>query len=129
MSEINVTPMVDVMLVLLVIFIITAPLLTRDVKVDLPKAEGAQSVQAARKLVVTMQLTGQIQVDGGDVDAHSLEDIFRQAADNDKATELQLRADSALPYGKVVEVMGLAHKAGLQRIGFVAQSPVQGPKK
>ena len=123
MSEINMTPLIDVMLVLLVIFIITAPLLVGSVKVELPKAEGAKSADVPQFVALAIDKTGQVFVDGQPLTLDALGATLKLTAQKNPQTEVQLRADTAVPYGRVVEVMGLAHKAGLSRLGFVAQTP------
>lgn len=122
MSEINMTPLVDVMLVLVVIFIITAPLLVSAVKVDLPKAAGAATLEAPKFIAITLDRSGQVYVDDQPLDAQAVLAALRQAAQRQPDTEVRLRADAAVPYGRVVEVMGQAHLAGLHRIGFVADA-------
>ena len=121
MSEINVTPLVDVMLVLLVIFMLTAPLLTSAIRLDLPQAEGLQSGQAPQSVTVVMDARGQLFFNDQRVDAAALARQFEAAARRNPDTEVQLRVDEAVPYGQVVGLMGAAQKAGLSRIGFVAQ--------
>ena len=121
MSDINMTPLVYVMLVLVVIFILTAPLLASAIRLDLPRAEGTAPAAAPRALTLVLDRQGQLFVDDQPVPsaaalARRLGEVAQAAPD----TELQLRADAAVPYGRVVEVMGAAHAAGLQRIGFVA---------
>ena len=121
MSDINVTPLVDVMLVLVVIFIITAPLLASSIKLDLPRTDAAKATSVPRFVTLVIDKSGQAFLNDRslalDELAHSLSQTARQNPD----TEVQLRADAAVPYGKVVEVMGLAQRAGLVRIGFVAE--------
>ena len=121
MSEINVTPLVDVMLVLVVILIITAPLLASSIRLDLPKAEGTQSADAPRFVTVVVDKAGRLFLDDKPLPAAQLAQRLAAQAKANPETELQLRADEGVPYGRVVEVMGLAHKAGLTRIGFVAE--------
>ena len=121
MSDINMTPLVDVMLVLVVIFIITAPLLVGAVKVDLPKSEGTSVASDAAFVALSIDRTGQVFVDDQALQAGPLATVLHTAARKNPETEVQLRADSAVPYGRVVEIMGMAHKAGLYRIGFVAE--------
>jgi biopolymer transport protein TolR len=121
MSEINVTPLVDVMLVLVVIFIITAPLLASSIRLDLPKAEGTQPGDAPRFVTLVVDQSGQLFLNDKPVAAAQLAEQLAAAAKQNPETEIQLRADQGVPYGKVVEVMGLAHQAGLSRIGFVAE--------
>jgi len=123
MSEINMTPLIDVMLVLLVIFIITAPLMVSAVKVDLPRAEGAQAVETPKFVAVSIDKAGQLFLDDRPLNADALATSLAAAAQRNAQTEVQLRADTSVPYGRVVEVMGLAQKAGLNRIGFVAETP------
>ncbi|MCD6079436.1 MAG: biopolymer transporter ExbD [Ramlibacter sp.] len=123
MSDINVTPLVDVMLVLVVIFIITAPLLASSIRLDLPKADGAQPGDAPRFVTVVLDKAGQVFVNDKPVTAPQLAEQLAAAAKANPETEIQLRADQAVPYGRIVEVMGLAHRAGLTRIGFVAEQP------
>ena len=119
MSEINVTPLVDVMLVLLVIFILTAPLLASSIKLDLPKSAAAQPGEAPRALTLVVDRTGQIFLADQPIAPEQLAQALRQAEQAKPDTELRLRADAQVPYGRIVEVMGLAHQAGLNRIGFV----------
>ena len=121
MSEINVTPLVDVMLVLLVIFMLTAPLLTSAIRLDLPQAEGLQSGEAPQSVTVAMDAKGQVFFNDQPVDAAALAQRFEATARRNRETEVQLRVDEAVPYGQVVVLMGAAQKAGLSRIGFVAQ--------
>ena len=121
MSDINVTPLVDVMLVLVVIFIITAPLLASSIRLDLPRAEGTQPNDVPRFVTVVLDKKGQLFLDDKPVDAPGLAQALAAAAKQNPDTEIQLRADEGVPYGRVVEVMGLANKAGLNRIGFVAE--------
>jgi biopolymer transport protein TolR len=120
MSEINVTPLVDVMLVLVVIFIITAPLLASSVRLDLPKTEAAKPSDAPLFVTVVLDRSGQAFVDDKATSTEQLAQRLAQAAKANPDTEIQLRADAGVPYGRVVEIMGAAQKAGLNRIGFVA---------
>ncbi len=122
MSEINVTPMVDVMLVLLVIFILTAPLLASSIKLDLPQTDAAQPFDAAQFVTLVVDKTGQVFINDKPVSPEQLQSSLAQTAGQNPDTEVQLRADEAVPYGKVVEVMGMVQKAGLNRIGFVADT-------
>jgi len=127
MSEINVTPLVDVMMVLLVIFIITTPLMVRALKLDLPKAAPAPTGVAQRVIAVAINAQGEIFLDQEAIDMDALARAFqtraRQAAQSgaDEWPEVQMQADVKVPYGQVVEVMGLAQQAGLSRIGFVTE--------
>ena len=121
MSEINVTPLVDVMLVLVVIFIITAPLLASSIRLDLPSTEAAKPNEAPKFVTVVIDKAGQVYFNDQPVDQPALARQLAEAAKRNPDTEVQLRADTTVPYGRVVEVMGVAQKAGLSRIGFVAE--------
>ncbi|MEN9888847.1 MAG: putative biopolymer transport protein [Pseudomonadota bacterium] len=123
MSEINVTPLVDVMLVLLVIFMLTAPLLTSAVRLDLPSAEAPPAAATPATLTLALNAQGELFLNDRPLTAEQLRQRLQAVARANPETELQLRADQALAYGQVVEVMALAQKAGLSRIGFVAQPP------
>jgi len=121
MSEINVTPLVDVMLVLVVIFIITAPLLASSIRLDLPSTEAAKPNEAPKFVTVVIDKAGQVYFNDQPVAQPALARQLAEAAKRNPDTEVQLRADTTVPYGRVVEVMGEAQKAGLNRIGFVAE--------
>lgn len=123
MSEINVTPLVDVMLVLVVIFIITAPLLASSIRLDLPRTDAATPQEVPKFVTLVVDKAGQAFFNDAPVTPVQLAERLSQAAAANPDTEVQLRADEAVPYGRVVEVMGAAQKAGLNRIGFVAQPP------
>jgi biopolymer transport protein TolR len=127
MSDINMTPLVDVMLVLVVIFIITAPLMTSSIKLDLPKTEAAKPVEAPKFVTLVVDKTGQIFLGDQVTTLDQLTESLNKTAKANPDTEVQLRADETVPYGRVVEVMGIAQKAGLNRIGFVAQQQVKQP--
>ena len=121
MSEINVTPLVDVMLVLLVIFILTAPLLASSIKLELPRTNAAKATQAPQFVTLVVDRAGAIFVNDQPVTLGALQASLLQTAAQNPDTEVQLRADAAVPYGQVVAVMGAAQNAGLMRIGFVAE--------
>jgi biopolymer transport protein TolR len=129
MSEINVTPLVDVMLVLVVIFILTAPLLASSIKLDLPKTEAAKPGDAPKFVTLVVDKAGQAFLDEQPLALDALAIQLVRTAKANPDIEVQLRADAAVPYGRIVQVMGLAQKAGLNRIGFVADaSPDDAPK-
>ncbi len=121
MSDINVTPLVDVMLVLVVIFIITAPLLASAIRLDLPRTDAAKAVAAPQFVTLVVDKSGQAFLNDRPLPLEELARRLTQTATQNPDTEVQLRADESVPYGKVVEVMGVAQKAGLSRIGFVAE--------
>ncbi len=120
MSEINVTPLVDVMLVLVVILIITAPLLASSIKLDLPRTDAAKAGEAPKFVALVVDKSGQVFLDDKPLAIEALAIALAQTAKSNPDTEVQLRADAAVPYGRIVEVMGTAQQAGLNRIGFVA---------
>jgi biopolymer transport protein TolR len=123
MSEINVTPLVDVMLVLLVIFILTAPLLASSIKLELPKADATATGNAPQSVTLVVDANGAVFLNDQPISMAALRTRLLQAATESPDTEVQLRADARVPYGRVVEVMGVAQQAGLSRIGFVAEPP------
>jgi len=120
MSEINMTPLIDVMLVLLVIFIITAPLMTSSLKLDLPKSDAARPADTPQFVSVAIDPKGALYFGDDAVDAAEFERRIRDAARQNPQTEVQLRADRSVPYGRVAELIGTVQKAGLSRIGFIA---------
>lgn len=122
MSDINMTPLIDVMLVLLVIFMLTAPLLVRGMKVDLPGLQQAQGIKVARFAAVSIDVSGQAYLETQALSDAALAAALLQMAQNQPDAEVQLRIDAAVPYARVLAVMGLAQKAGLTRIGFVADA-------
>ena len=121
MSDINMTPLVDVMLVLVVIFIITAPLLASSIKLDLPGTDAAKPNDAPRFVTVALDAQGKLFLNDKPVNAAELAQQLADSGKKNPDTEVQLRADQTVPYGRIVEVMGAAQKAGLNRIGFVAE--------
>ncbi|MDD3786863.1 MAG: biopolymer transporter ExbD [Hydrogenophaga sp.] len=122
MSDINVTPMVDVMLVLLVIFIIAAPLMASRIEVDLPKEEApvrSDTIEREPHVQLGLDAEGRVWWDDEPVADGALEQRLRQAALDDQATEVWLQADQHVPHGRVLAIMAMAQRAGLSRIGFV----------
>ena len=127
MAEINTTPLVDVMLVLLIIFIITAPLLTHSVNVDLPRASSAPVEHKPATLQVSIDADGKVSLAGEAVSPTELESRFRDAVGRDAQVEMHLMADRTTRYESVAETMSAARRAGLSKIGFVTQ-PVTGSR-
>jgi biopolymer transport protein TolR len=121
MSDINMTPLIDVMLVLLVIFMITAPLMASSLKLDLPKVDAAQPAQAPEFMRVSMNSQGQLYLDDKPVEVAALAARARDLARQNSQAEVQLRADKNVPYGRVAELINTVQKAGLSRIGFVTE--------
>ena len=119
MAEINVVPLVDVMLVLLVIFIITAPLLTHSVKIDLPKASSSPNITQPEHIEFALREDSSLYWNGEPVTMDVLAPRFAAAAKQNSNMELHIRADKHVHYEQVARVMSIAAKAGLVRIGFV----------
>ena len=119
MAEINMIPLIDVMLVLLVIFIITAPLLTHSVKIDLPRASSNPNITRPDHIELGIREDGTVYWNGEPVSSADLARRLAGAAARQPQPELHIRADRMARYEKVAQVMSLAAKAGLSRIGFV----------
>ncbi len=117
LSEINVTPLVDVMLVLLIIFMVTAPLLQQGIDVNLPQAKGKEMAPAER-VVITVKKDGKIYVDKKQTAVTQLKSMFTPKTDRD----VFLKADKDVPYGLVVEVMGELREVGIERLGMITES-------
>jgi biopolymer transport protein ExbD len=120
MSDMNVVPLVDVMLVLLVIFIVTAPLLTHSVKIDLPKASSSVNITKPEHIEFGIRESGDLFWSGEAVTLDNLPQRFAAEALKEPQPEMHIRADRHVQYEKVAQVMALAAKAGLVRIGFVS---------
>ena len=123
MSEINVTPMVDVMLVLLVVFMITAPLLTVGVPVDLPKTEASRIVGQDEPLVITVRADGKLYLQDTEIDMAQLVPRLNAVTENRKDTRIFVRGDKAIAYGRVMEVMGSVNLAGFDRVALITELP------
>lgn len=121
MSDINMTPLIDVMLVLLVIFMITAPLMTSSLKLDLPRTEAAGPNEHPVFLEVALTPDGGLYLGRDRIAPDALAQRLAEAAQTHPDTEIQLRADRAVPYGRVAELIGTLQQAGLNRIAFVAE--------
>ncbi|QXL84075.1 biopolymer transporter ExbD [Comamonas sp. NLF-1-9] len=122
MSEINVTPLVDVMLVLVVIFILAAPLLASSIRLELPQTEQSHPGEdAGATLVLSLDAAGTVFMDEQPIAPDALAARLRRAAQQAPQREVQLRADTAVPYGRVVQLIEALQLAGLQRIAFATQ--------
>lgn len=121
MADMNVVPLVDVMLVLLVIFIVTAPLLTHAVKIDLPKASSSANITKPEHIEFGIRESGELFWNGEPVSLESLPQRLAGEASKQPQPEVHIRADRYAHYEKVAQVMALAAKSGLSRIGFVSE--------
>src|SRR5665647_2650711 len=119
MSQINVTPLVDVMLVLLVIFMVTAPMMQQGVQVNLPKAETKSLSPKEDTLVVSVDKSGRTFINTGEVQGDQLKDKLNSMLAGREKREVFLKADSSVPYGEVVRVMAQIKGAGVERLGMV----------
>jgi biopolymer transport protein ExbD len=119
LTEINMVPLIDVMLVLLIIFIVTAPLLTHAVKVDLPKASSSVNQTKPENVQLAIDAASQVFWNGEAVDAAGLAERLQAAAATQPQPEVHIRAERTTPYEKVAQVMSEAARVGLMRIGFV----------
>ncbi len=126
-AEINMIPLIDVMLVLLVIFIVTAPLLTHAVKVDLPQATSAPAPVDADTVELTIDAQGRTYWDSQAMTPADLPLRLAEAAQRKPQPQLRLRADGAVAYREVAQVMAAAVSAGLERIGFVTAPEEETP--
>ena len=121
MSDINMTPLIDVMLVLLVIFMITAPLMTSSLKMELPKTVASQPNDSGGALALSITADGAIHVGDDVVSQEALVQALKAGAGRKPQPDILVRADQSVPYGRVAELIGLVQDAGLTHIGFVTQ--------
>ena len=121
MSEINVTPMVDVMLVLLIVFMVSAPLLTVGVQVDLPQTKASALTSNDEPLVVTIDGKGQIFIQDTAINQKNLVPKLEAITHHKKDTKIFIKADKVLPYGKVMTAMGLISEAGYAKVSLMTE--------
>lgn len=126
MSEINVTPMVDVMLVLLVIFMVAAPLMTVGVEVDLPETSAAPMTGQDEPLVVSVTADGTLYIMDTEVAQDTLAEKLSAITENKRDTRIFVRGDREIDYGRVMEVMGLISEAGFSKVALIAELPEKG---
>ncbi|MDT8272101.1 MAG: biopolymer transporter ExbD [Desulfomonilia bacterium] len=122
-SEINVTPFVDVMLVLLIVFMIAAPMMKEGMTVELPEAQARALPSETLDLVVTLGKDMTIDINGSPIELSRLDVILSQIREQRNVDNVFLQADRGIPYGSVVEVMSLIRSTGLTKIGLVTQPP------
>ena len=126
MSDINVTPLVDVMLVLLVIFIITAPLMVSGLRLELPRTEAAAPVAPAEPLRLSLDRDGRLFLGDQPTTREALRALAAERARSQPDTEVMLRADTAVSYGEVLALIGVVQGAGLTRVAFVSEPEAPG---
>jgi biopolymer transport protein TolR len=126
MSEINVTPLVDVMLVLLVVFMVTAPLLTVGVPVDLPQTQAPPIIEPKEPTVISVNKDGEIFIQETSVPIDSLVSRLQALTNANPDAVLYVRGDKDINYGKVLEVMSLISNAGFHKVSLVAEAPKGG---
>ena len=124
-SDINVTPLVDVMLVLLIIFMVTAPILQQGVSIDLPKVTSGPLAGQDEQLVVNIAKTGQVYLNDTPYSLPDLTEKLRAIAVTRSEQPLYVRADQAVPYGQVMRAMAAVRQAGLVRVGLVTEPPAE----
>jgi len=123
MSEINVTPFVDVMLVLLIVFMVTAPLLTVGIPVDLPKAKASALTDQKDPLEITVKLGGEIYLGESKVDVENLIPRLNAITELNKEARIYVRGDRVVAYGRIMEIMSLVNSAGYIKVALVTQNP------
>jgi biopolymer transport protein ExbD len=121
MAEINMTPMVDVMLVLLIIFIITLPVIQQAVKVELPKANSVRNEVKPESVQLSIDAKGQIYWNSTAIDLATFDKDAQDAAKKDPQPEINLRADKSVKYEYVAQVLAASRRAGLTKLGFVTE--------
>ncbi|HNR52551.1 MAG: Biopolymer transport protein ExbD [Deltaproteobacteria bacterium ADurb.BinA179] len=124
-SEINVTPLVDVMLVLLIIFMVSAPMMKEGMKVELPEAEARALETQEQDLTITINQDRSLDINGSPIELSRLDVILDQIRQQRGVESVYLQADKSIPYGYVVEVMSLIRSTGLTKIGLVTQPPTK----
>ncbi|MGF1628506.1 MAG: protein TolR [Kiloniellaceae bacterium] len=123
LSEINVTPFVDVMLVLLIVFMVTAPLLTVGVPVDLPQTQAQSIADPEEPLVISVDAEGQIYLQDAEVELSQLVPRLRAITESKPDTRIFVRGDQAIAYGRIMQVMGTVNTAGFRRVALIAELP------
>nr|WP_298796574.1 protein TolR [uncultured Acetobacter sp.] len=123
MAEINVTPMVDVMLVLLIIFMVTSPMLTSGVNVDLPKTDAKPVNSDTKPITVSIRADGSLYLGDSEVSPEQLVAQLKAASNNDPSHRIFVRGDSHIDYGRVMQVMGQVTEGGFTHVALLAQQP------
>jgi len=123
MSEINVTPFVDVMLVLLIVFMVTAPLLTVGIPVDLPKVKASALTDQKDPLEITVKIGGEIYLGESEVDVENLIPRLNAITELNQEARIYVRGDRVVAYGRIMEIMSLVNSAGYIKVALVTQNP------
>ena len=123
MSEINVTPFVDVMLVLLIVFMVTAPLLTVGIPVDLPKVKASALTDQKDPLEITVKIGGEVYLGESKVEVENLVSRLNAITELNKEARIYVRGDRVVPYGSIMEIMSLVNSAGYIKVALVTENP------
>ena len=123
MSEINVTPFVDVMLVLLIVFMVTAPLLTVGVPVDLPKVKASALTDQKDPIEITIKLDGTLYLGESEVEVENLIPRLNAITDQNTEARIYVRGDRVVAYGRIMEIMSIINSAGYTKVALVTQNP------
>tara|TARA_Y100001970_G_scaffold31055_1_gene38545 strand:- start:1040 stop:1420 length:381 start_codon:yes stop_codon:yes gene_type:complete len=123
MSEINVTPFVDVMLVLLIVFMVTAPLLTVGIPVDLPKVKASALTDQKDPLEITVKIGGEVYLGESKVEVENLIARLNAITELNKEARIYVRGDRVVAYGRIMEIMSLVNSAGYIKVALVTQNP------
>ena len=123
MREINVTPFVDVMLVLIIVFMVTAPLLTVGIPVDLPKVKASALTDQKDPLEITVKIGGEIYLGESEVDVENLIPRLNAITELNKEARIYVRGDRVVAYGRIMEIMSLVNSAGYIKVALVTQNP------
>lgn len=121
LSEINVTPMVDVMLVLLIVFMVSAPLMQQGIQVDLPKTKSPALTEQEKPVVIVVNRNGTVEIAKNDIPSAQVTEKLRAIFEKREKKEIFIQADKGIPYGTVATVMSQAQAAGIHRIGLVTE--------
>ncbi len=122
MSEINVTPFVDVMLVLLIVFMVTAPLLTVGIKVDLPKVKATALTDIKDPIEITVKLGGEVYIGESKVEVENLIPRLNAITEQNTEARIYIRGDRVVAYGRIMEIMSIINSAGYIKVALITQN-------
>ena len=122
MSEINVTPFVDVMLVLLIVFMVTAPLLTVGIKVDLPKVKATALTDIKDPIEITVKLDGEVHIGESKVEVENLIPRLNAITEQNTQARIYIRGDRVVAYGRIMEIMSIINSAGYIKVALITQN-------